>query len=648
MPRKRTPQDFSFKERLGHGSYSTVYKAVDRSTGQLFAIKVCSKKHIISENKVKYVTIEKNTMNLLAHGNHPGIIKLYYTFHDTENLYFVLDFAPGGELLQLLQAQGRFNEAWTKHLLCQLVDALQYIHGCKVVHRDLKPENLLLSSEGRLMITDFGVASNLNPTDDLLSTSSFVGTAEYVSPELLLQNKSSYCSDVWAVGCMLYQFTQGTPPFRGENELAAFEKIVNLEYHWIYSVPQPIVDLVSKILVLDPASRYTLPQIMKHAWFEGVDWENKDLIWKGVWQLFGKRNPNSSSSSSIMNKQLHVIDISIKNIPIQPRKRKPMKVTQTTSSIVEWRKNLGLSPVSGSVGVNGLPKPSKPHLPTRSNPNSPSRAQATKHYPKSIPANVPPTEPPKLPVTPVSPWDNIQPCSPVMLPAKKPASVSNGKRPLTPPASPKILKQSWVKILEIPYVPSSKKIFSHSEYSFIDNKLITKFISSEKSYIASDSLLALLTLEPTGQFSYTPKGASTRHMISIVDQDLSIYDLEFNEAKKSGYLIFEKFKSKLWFIALPKEASNDSVINSKQPWIDSLFKTKSTLESEKLSKKVDNLSLKTAELSSPSTSKPRKSLQDQMFVSSSRAEVLYSLNKQKRGNTDAANGASAAFKNMYK
>lgn len=647
MSRKRTPQDFSFKERLGHGSYSTVYKAVDRSTGQLFAIKVCSKKHIISENKVKYVTIEKNTLNLLAHGNHPGIIKLYYTFHDSENLYFVLDFAPGGELLQLLQTQGRFNEAWTKHFMCQLIDALEYIHGCKVVHRDLKPENLLLSSEGKLMITDFGVASNLAATDNLSSTSSFVGTAEYVSPELLLQNKSNFCSDIWAVGCMLYQFTQGTPPFRGENELAAFEKIVNLDYHWIYMVSQHITDLVSKILVLDPDSRYTLPQIKNHAWFQGIDWTNKELIWKGIWQLFGKRNHNNFNGPSMMNKQLHVIDTTIKNIPIQPRKRKPMKVAQTTSSIVEWRKTLGLSPVSGSVGPNGLPKQMKSHIPSRSTPNSPSRALTGKGYTKAMPNTAPPLETCKTPMMPVSPLYITTPGASASFSPKKFNNASDSNRPLTPPASPKALKQGWVKILEIPYVSSSKKTFSSTEYSFIDDRLITRFITEQKSQIINSSMLSLLTLEPNGQFSYTPKGDSTRQMISIVDQNLSIYDLEFNETKNSGYLIFEKFKSKVWLIALPKSAPSDFVINSRQKWVDSLFKTKAALESEKLTKKVDNLSLKPPETCSTS-SKPRKSPQDNMFVSSSRAEVLYTLNKQKRSNTDAANGASAAFKNMNK
>lgn len=689
MSRKRTPQDFLFKEQLGHGSYSTVYKAVDRSTGQVFAIKVCSKKHIISEKKVKYVTIEKNTMNLLANGNHPGIIKLYYTFHDPENLYFVLDLAPGGELLQLLQSQGRFSEAWSRHFMCQLVDSLEYIHSCKVVHRDLKPENLLLSSEGRLMITDFGVASNLDSSNDnLSSSSSFVGTAEYVSPELLLQNKSNYCSDVWALGCMLYQFSQGTPPFKGENELATFEKIVNLDYRWICSVSPLVMDLVSNILVIDPAVRYTIPQIKKHAWFSEVDWSNKEAIWKGIWQVYRKSDrvpanaaplPASASSSSpssssslIANKQLHVIDTPIKNIPIQPRKRKPMKVTQTTSSIVEWRKTLGISPVAVSIGSNGLPKRPKTPVshqqprPPHSNPQfhvarPPSQEKLTSAR-NTVGANLHLVSPKAPPITPVSPSRNSSNTLP------SPVKYSNSKRPLTPPTSPTPLKQGWVKILEIPYIASPQKIFSHKEYSFIDDKLITKFIAEEKSHIVEESMLCLLTLEPSGQFSYTPKGGATKQMISIIDEELSIYDLEFNEAKNSGYLIFEKFKSILWLIALPKSAPNDFTVNSGKTWISSLFKIKAMLESEKLSKKVDNLSLKSdstsSSASSPSppqsqppppptptsassSSRHPKASNNRMFVSSSRAEVLYTLNRGRNGSTDAANGASAAFKNMH-
>lgn len=170
-------------------------------------------------------------MNLLAQKHHAGIIKLYYTFHDEENLYFVLDFAPGGELLSLLHKMGTFNDIWTRHFTAQLIDALEFIHSHGIIHRDLKPENVLLDRDGRLMITDFGAAATIDPSlsgdsakfnsdsngsKDNQNCASFVGTAEYVSPELLLYNQCGYGSDIWALGCMIYQFVQGQPPFRGE------------------------------------------------------------------------------------------------------------------------------------------------------------------------------------------------------------------------------------------------------------------------------------------------------------------------------------------------------------------------------------------------------------------------------------------------
>ena len=240
-----------------------------------------------------------------------------------------------------------------------------------------------------------------NGTEDMSGTSSFVGTAEYVSPELLLHNRCSFSSDIWAIGCMIYQFMEGHPPFHGENELQTFEKIVELDYSWRRGsnpnkISPQIINLVGRILVIDDRERINLKDIKLHPWFLGVNWDDKSTIWKGIWpiqqQLQLKQqqqqqrqhgqnqqkniaqtlsqplpndqrnyvssgsNPGSISEGTtfansiptnkhmISNRQLHVIETPIKNITIAKQKRKkPAKISNTTSSIVEWRKKLGIS-----------------------------------------------------------------------------------------------------------------------------------------------------------------------------------------------------------------------------------------------------------------------------------------------------------------
>ena len=187
---KKGVKDFNFGRTLGEGSYSTVLAATDRTNGREYAIKVLDKRHIIKEKKVKYVNIEKDTLNRLT--EHPGIVRLYYTFQDERSLYFVLDLASGGELLGVLKKFGTFDMECSRFYAAQILDAVEYMHSRNVIHRDLKPENVLLDSNMHVKITDFGTAKILedrspsgsgttagNPLEGLHSDRavSFVGTA---------------------------------------------------------------------------------------------------------------------------------------------------------------------------------------------------------------------------------------------------------------------------------------------------------------------------------------------------------------------------------------------------------------------------------------------------------------------------------------
>lgn len=292
---KKGVKDFAFGRTLGEGSYSTVMAATDRQTGKEYAIKVLNKRHIIKEKKVKYVNIEKDTLNRLT--DHPGVVRLYYTFQDEGSLYFVLDLASSGELLGVLKRMTTFDLECVRFYGAEILDTVDYMHARGVIHRDLKPENVLLDDQMHVKITDFGTAKILdvperlpkdangdigagNPLDgsEDHKANSFVGTAEYVSPELLTDKKACKSSDLWAFGCIIYQLLAGRPPFKAGNEYLTFQKIVALEYQFPTGFPEVAKDLVERLLVLDPASRLSIEHIKNHEFFDGVNWG------RGLWR----------------------------------------------------------------------------------------------------------------------------------------------------------------------------------------------------------------------------------------------------------------------------------------------------------------------------------------------------------------------------
>ena len=284
---KKGVKDFNFGRTLGEGSYSTVLAATDRQTSKEYAIKVLDKRHIIKEKKVKYVNIERDTLNRLT--EHPGIVRLYYTFQDERSLYFVLDLATGGELLGVLKKMGSFDMECSRFYGAQILDSIAYMHSRGVIHRDLKPENVLLDRDMHTKITDFGTAKILpdpklsgssapalpgDPTDgsETDRAVSFVGTAEYVSPELLRDKNACKASDLWAFGCIVYQLLAGRPPFKAANEYLTFQKILSLEYSFPDGFPPVAKDLVERLLVLEPANRLPVEHIKNHAFFDGIQW----------------------------------------------------------------------------------------------------------------------------------------------------------------------------------------------------------------------------------------------------------------------------------------------------------------------------------------------------------------------------------------
>ncbi|KAJ3216468.1 pkb-activating kinase-like protein [Dinochytrium kinnereticum] len=275
--RKRGPKDFEFGREIGSGSYSTVYFAKEKGSDREFAVKILDKKHVIKEKKVKYVQIEKEILHRMSH---PLIIKLFYTFQTNNSLYFVLEFASKGDLQGILRKTGKMEQKVARFYIAEVIAGVEHLHKNNIIHRDLKPENILISANNHIKITDFGSAKILSTPDTASSEAdkknSFVGTAEYCSPELLNDRAASFKSDVWALGCILFQMLSGKPPFRGGNEYQTFQKIMKLDFEFPENFPGEAIRLVNLILKLEPEARPTLAALKEDAFFSGLVWEELD------------------------------------------------------------------------------------------------------------------------------------------------------------------------------------------------------------------------------------------------------------------------------------------------------------------------------------------------------------------------------------
>lgn len=299
---RRSDRDFIFGKVIGEGSFSVVYLAKDIHTSKECAIKVCEKQQIVREKKQDYVKREREALNRLS--GIPGFLNLYCTFQDPRNLYFVMTFARKGTLLKLLEKHKMFDINCARFYSAEILLAIEHMHANNIIHRDLKPENILLDENYHILIADFGSSrlddvepkcessDEFSDKDDTESDSdelkahmkhskrkrgSFVGTAQYVSPEILKGRRSSRCSDLWSYGCILYQMLTGYPPFRGPNDYLIFQKITKLELAFISDFNCQAKDLISKLLVLDPKNRIgaddnsPYASIRNHDFFKGID-----------------------------------------------------------------------------------------------------------------------------------------------------------------------------------------------------------------------------------------------------------------------------------------------------------------------------------------------------------------------------------------
>lgn len=184
-----------------------------------------------------------------------------------------MDYLKGGEVWDLLMLDGKqfgVDTNMVQFLAADLVNATHYIHSQKILHRDLKPENMIISHEdGHLRLVDFGTAKDLQ--DTRLNGPNFVGTPEYMAPEVVENKEATTASDLWAVGCIIYQMFAGVTPFRGESSYLTFLKIKRCQFDPPAFLPRDASDLIEKLLRKNPADRIRHDEIKAHPFFQGID-----------------------------------------------------------------------------------------------------------------------------------------------------------------------------------------------------------------------------------------------------------------------------------------------------------------------------------------------------------------------------------------
>lgn len=252
---------YNIVKTLGEGSFGKVKLAIHNSTGQKVALKIISRRKLVTRDMAGRIEREIQYLQLLRH---PHIIKLFTVITMPTEIVMVLEYA-GGELFDYIVQNGKMAEDKARKFFQQIVCAVEYCHRHKIVHRDLKPENLLLDDQLNVKIADFGL-SNIMTDGNFLKTS--CGSPNYAAPEVI--SGKLYAGpevDVWSCGVILYVLLVGRLPFDDEYIPALFKKIAQGNYMVPNYLSQGAVRLIKKMLQVHPVNRITIQDIRQDPWF---------------------------------------------------------------------------------------------------------------------------------------------------------------------------------------------------------------------------------------------------------------------------------------------------------------------------------------------------------------------------------------------
>ncbi len=250
---------------LGKGGFGHVWKVRHKLSAKIFAIKVINKDYIRKENMVEQINRE---IEIMYRTDHPHIIKLYNHYEDDDNFYLIMHCAGKGQLYSQLKRLKRLDERTVAQYMREVISAVKYLHSLKppIIHRDIKPENVLLDSDGRAKLADFGWS---NFYEENKKRETYCGTPEYLAPEMVMKAGHNEAIDIWSLGVLMFELLAGRPPFVYKGDPAAlYADIKALKIKWTDDFPILAKNLITKILKLKPTERPSLDEIFDHPWFK--------------------------------------------------------------------------------------------------------------------------------------------------------------------------------------------------------------------------------------------------------------------------------------------------------------------------------------------------------------------------------------------
>ena len=322
-------------DQIGMGSFSKVTKAIHLITEQIVAVKILEKEKIEDEIDIERIIREIEILKTIMH---PNIAQIYETYSTIHNIYLMMEYVEGGDLFDYITTNIYLSETIACHIYRQIISVLDYLTEMGISHRDIKPENILLDeSHKNIKVIDFGL-SNYCKNKELLASS--CGSPCYASPEMLSGKPyRGVTTDLWSSGVVLYSMLVGSLPFDDQEIQKLYEQIKIGKFYLPSTLSLEAIDLLKKILEVNPKKRITIKEIKEHPWFNKV----QNPLYKGIIYNINNINENKfpydNKVISFVIKEFYIDDKNINEEKLIKMIKKH-EINQYTATYYITKKNI--------------------------------------------------------------------------------------------------------------------------------------------------------------------------------------------------------------------------------------------------------------------------------------------------------------------